>query len=138
MPRFFFDFFDGRTWSADDFGLELATVEEAYLQAFAGARGMWPELVGARQDPLACAFEVRGEDGEALFRLGFAELLDSCRDGARSQPCALTARTLEDTHRRASSARDELRASLADVQCSLAESRTLIARLGAYERRRAG
>jgi hypothetical protein len=79
MPRFFFDYFDGSGWSEDDVGLEFASAEQAYLGAVAGARGMWPDLMHARTDPLLCAFEIRDEDRRTLFRLDFTELLESCR-----------------------------------------------------------
>lgn len=75
MPRFFFDFFDGNNWSKDEVGLELASAEEACVEAFAGARSMWTELLDGRQNPCACAFDVKDQDGRSLFRFDFDELL---------------------------------------------------------------
>lgn len=79
MARFFFDFFDGESRSEDEWGLELAGPEQAYFEAVAAARAMWPELLAARSDPLRCAFEVADERGVQLFRLEFAELLNGYR-----------------------------------------------------------
>ena len=93
MPRFFFDFFDGQTWADDNVGIDLPSSEQAYLEAFAGARGMWSELIGARCDPMACAFAIRGDDGQPLFRLAFSELVECCWVGG--SPAPATARTLE-------------------------------------------
>jgi hypothetical protein len=135
MPTFFFDFFDGRTWSADDDGLELASVDAAWFEAYAGARSMWAELIGARQDPNGCAFEVRDTNGEKVFRFGFAELLDECRVG--QGPSVAMARVLDDTHRKATTARAEMQSSFAEVRRSLAESQRLLDRLGTFERLRA-
>ena len=75
MLRYFFDFFDGATWSQDDVGIELDSAEKAYLEAYEGARGMWAELMDGKRNPGACAFDVRGPDGQSLFRFHFTELL---------------------------------------------------------------
>jgi len=134
MPRFFFDFFDGNTWCEDDDGLELASLEEACMAAFDGARSMWAELLEERRDPLLCAFAIKGSEQQTLMRLGFPELLDSCRGGARIPPSAELLRALHDNERRARTALKELRGSFAVAYQSLHEARTLLARIERFER----
>ena len=131
MPRFFFDFFDGQNWSADDQGLDLASAEQAYLEAFAGARGMWGELSDGHRDPSACAFDVRASDGKPVFRFDFAELLGKPEQPMRPDlPHSALARALDETHRQAESVREDFKACLDDVGRSLDESFRLVARLG--------
>jgi hypothetical protein len=103
MARFFFHFLDGETTSNDEWGLDLNGPEEAYLEAVAAARSMWPELLAARRDPTRCAFEVTGEGGEELFRLDFSELLDECRASppAPAPPDEILRLALEETRRHA-------------------------------------
>lgn len=130
-------FFDGRGWSEDDEGLELACAEDAYLEAFAGARSMWSELIEARQDPNACAFHVKGEDGALLFRLGFSELIENCVDAPRRAPGTVITRLLEETYERAAAARAGIRSSFDEVRRSIEESRRLLAHIDAFGRQRA-
>jgi len=133
MPRFFFDFFDGQNWSADDQGLDLASAEQAYLEAFAGARGMWAELSDGHRDPSKCAFEVRAGDGKPVFRFDFAELLGKPEQPMRPDlPHSALARALDETHRHAESVREDFRACLDQVSLSLDESFRLVARLGEF------
>ena len=133
MPRFFFDFFDGQNWSADDQGLDLDSTEQVYLEAFAGARSMWSELSDGHRDPSKCAFEVRGSDAEPVLRFEFSELL-----GKRGQPAgkdvphAALVRALEETDRQAQLAKAGFKSSLDEVNRSLDESFRLIARLGEF------
>ena len=137
MPRFFYDFFDGETWSEDEVGLELASSEQAYLEAFAGARSMWPELIDGKRDPRACAFEIKGENGLELLRFDFTELLGD--DGAtqvQDVPHAAMIRALEETHVRAKVARADLRVSFEQTRQTLVEAKTLVAQLETFERHR--
>ncbi len=137
MAKFFFHFFDGECRSDDNSGLELPGTEEAYLEAVAAARAMWPELLTARCDASRCAFLVDSENGAELFRLDFSELLDDCRPSAvnPARSNAVLIRRLEETHRRASTARSDLRASFDEVYKALGESTALLARISAFERR---
>ena len=137
MARFFFHFFDGEARSDDEWGLELAGTEQAYLEAVAAARAMWPELLVARTDPTNCAFEVVDELGRQLFRLEFAELLDGCRDApAPVHSREIIHRALEETHRRAATAREDLRLQFDEVYKSLGEASALLSKLNRLERPR--
>lgn len=135
MPAFFFHFLDGDERVEDDAGIDLASAEQAYLEAVAGIRGMWSELLDQQRDPLRCAFEIADAGGAMLFRVDFAEAM-KMRDERLYLPALKAAqliRSLRDTHRRASVARSELTSSLVDVRRALAESRSLLSRLKAYE-----
>lgn len=134
MSLFFFHFFDGETLSHDELGLELPSADAAYVEAAAAARGMWPELLATRCDPLRCAFDITSEGGEELFRLRFSELVDNCRTPGRKPAFATLTRNLEETHRRATSAKADFRSSVLDMRQSLAESNALLARFTAFER----
>jgi len=80
MPRFFFDFHQGGECDPDVLGLELPNAEQAYLEVFKAAQGMWGEFLQQRRDPRRCAFHVRSEQGEVMFVFSFQEVLDSCTD----------------------------------------------------------
>jgi len=86
MPRFFFDYRQGDTYCRDTEGCSFATAEEAFLDAFEAAKDMWSELLGRREDPRRCSFEIRNEDGQVQYVLPFHEVLDSCRDVRRRAP----------------------------------------------------
>jgi hypothetical protein len=118
MARFFFHFFDGENYSYDEVGLEVASAEDAYLEAVAAAREMWPELLDGRQNPLSCAFEITGEGGPTLFRVEFAELLQRAQQHPAPAPFdTAIVRALTETHLRASQAKDELRSSFGTTIC---------------------
>lgn len=128
MTRFFFHFFDGKSLSADETGVGLATVEDACLEASATALEMWPELVADRISPLDCAFDIANERGEVLLRFEFSELLDFARDYAvqPSVPLEAMCSAIADTHRRARKAKAELDASIAEVRQAIGEVRFLL------------
>lgn len=136
MALFFFHFFDGQAWSEDEHGLELATAEQAYLEAIATARSMWGELLTNRVDPSRCAFEIADQRGLILFRIEFSELLESCKrpHSAPRSPVGSLARTLADTHQRAAAAKSDIAASLLEIRTSLAEANALLARLHMFQR----
>lgn len=127
MQRFFYDFFDGESWSQDDVGLEFESAEQACVEAFAAARSMWPELADGKRDPSACAFEIRDKNGQSLFRFDFRELLGS--GFGRAPGHSPVARMLEETHRRAQRARADVHSSLENVMKALGEAQRLVARL---------
>ncbi len=79
MARYFFHFINGGEHSPDEFGLTFASAEQALIEASRAVLAMWPELLAARQDPMACAFEIADENGTILFDLPFSEALDRCR-----------------------------------------------------------
>lgn len=134
MPRFFYDFFDGSTWSKDEVGLDFPSAEQACVEAFEAARGMWRDLADGRRDPSACAFDIKSEGGESLFRFEFSELLGRrCRQG-NDAPVTSIIRKIEESHRRAIEARSGIRQSLEQTLASLHDARRMLTRLDMFER----
>jgi len=136
MAQFFFHFFDGRSRARDELGLELATAEQAYLEAFTAAQAMWPELLAARCNPLDCVFEVTDANDAVLFRLPFAELVDACRRPSAPGPESELHQAIEATHVRAQAAKEDIRSGFDEVRLSLQEASELLARLAKFERPR--
>jgi hypothetical protein len=78
MPRYYFDVHDGKRFTRDDTGLELAGIEAAKTQASKALPDITRETMpdGNRRD---YTIEVRGETGRLVLRLSlsyFAEYLD--------------------------------------------------------------
>jgi hypothetical protein len=130
LPRFFFHFHDGTSKSRDDHGIEFGSAEEAYLGAFGAARDMWPELIDAWQDPMACSFEIADAQETVLFQLPFAETLESCQMAPKKPvSSAEIQRGIDEVHRRVLTARAELRSGFDSARSSLVEAKRLLARL---------
>ena len=80
MQRFYLNLRRGDlTVAPDDEGTDFASIEEAYLETFKGARELWPELLRKRQDPSQYAYDITDSDGAVLMELPFAEIVESCR-----------------------------------------------------------
>ena len=132
--RFFFHFDDGDTIAEDDVGLELGNGEQAYLEAVACAREMWPGLMAERLDPTRCAFEITDDGGALLFRLEFSELMEVCRTVPPRPPGkSEIERAVAETYQRAEEAKQGLRAGFAEVRQLLDESTSLIAQLARFQ-----
>jgi hypothetical protein len=86
MPRYFFDFCEGRAHSPDLDGNEFANVDAAHSEACKAAEEMWGDLISRRIDPRRCAFEVRGPDRSLLFIMSFHEILENCRNSRAPTP----------------------------------------------------
>jgi hypothetical protein len=80
MPRYYFGFRQGNVVSRDHDGLEVDSLETAYLQAFWAARELWHECLLRQRDPMECAFEITDDDDNLLMVLPFSEVQESCRD----------------------------------------------------------
>lgn len=130
MPHYFFHFFDGQGWAPDEDGIAFDSADHALADAYKGARQMWPDLIADRIDPLDCAFDIAGEDGEVLFHVPFREITDRCRTHEPLPPIALTV-TLKLTHERAIAARRDLWFGIGEVREALCEAKSLISRLDA-------
>jgi hypothetical protein len=127
MPRFFFDFRQSGHLVPDSEGIEFASVEQAYLEAFKTAQDMWSELLKQRRDPRRCLFEVRSEAGDMLFVFPFQEVVDSCTDRAHP-PMQHTFQALLETHNFAKRVRNELSEQVHHSKQVLQESRNLLRR----------
>ena len=82
MHRFYFHLWLGDRHEFDDIGTELASAEEAYMQAFHAAQDSWIELIRARRDPRRHRFDVTDESGHVLFELPFVEVISNGRSNA--------------------------------------------------------
>lgn len=135
MPRFFFHFIEPGAHSLDDEGLELASANEAYLQACVTARALWPELLEQRIDPTRCAFEITDAQHQLLFRVSLTEPLEQCRTPAvpAASPTSLLA-AIARSHERAKSAHANLNSCLTDTRKSLAELSDTLRQIDAYAR----
>jgi len=125
MPRFFFDFLQADERKPDPEGVEFASVEEAYLEAFHGAEEMWGALLKQRCDPRRCRFEVRDSNRNLLFIFPFQEVLDCCRD---REPVVLH-RTLDQvcaTTNYAKRVGNEFRDEINLIRDTLKQSRALL------------
>ena len=125
MPRFFFDFRQGGEYTADTVGIELPSVEQAYLEVFKASQEMWSELLKQRRDPRRCFFEVRNDSNDVLFIFPLQEVVDSCLD--RKQPSmGHTFQQLTSTYNYARRVRDEFVREVQRTQDMLRDSRTLL------------
>ena len=79
MARYYLHIWKGEVLECEDKeGAEVASLEDAYLEAFASAQELWNDLIRKHRDPRQFAFVVTGADGVALTELPFGEILDSC------------------------------------------------------------
>jgi hypothetical protein len=99
MPRFFFNYREGASYTADDTGVEFDTFEAAYVDAFNAAREMWPEMMAQRLDPRSASFEIFDQPGHHLATLPFSEVLDNCRPIRRQDIRASYASVIDAAHR---------------------------------------
>ena len=82
MPRFFFDYRDGRGGlERDDDGVEFPSLEAAYKDATQAARDMHAEAQCEGQNAIDHAFEIRDKSGRMLLVLPFAEALSKQQSG---------------------------------------------------------
>lgn len=130
MGHYFFHFLTETGRDEDLIGLELPSVEDAYLEAVRAARGMAGELLGEGVDPGRCAFEITDERGEPLLSLDFAELLRRPRSPPSSNEVTARLTTaLEDSRRRVSATRQALASTLVQTRATIEDSLGLIARM---------
>jgi hypothetical protein len=83
----------------DEEGADFAGLEDAYLEAFASAQELWPNLLKDRCDPRRYAYDITDAAGVALMELRFTELLDTCHQARRAAPP--TARQAKEAFRKA-------------------------------------
>jgi hypothetical protein len=86
IPRFYFRLRCGSTVEEDDTGIEFASLEIAYLEAFRAARDIWHELLVERRDPRRYCFEICDPGGRLLLDLPFMEILESTVQGRSRVP----------------------------------------------------
>lgn len=135
MARYFFHFINGEMRSSDDQGLEFASAEQALVEASRAMLAMWPELLAARQDPMACAFEIADEHGMILFDLPFSEALDRCRRPVGGPAFTGLMNTGPESHEPAATSNEQNRPQVQQFRRSLNESRELMRKLSYVQAR---
>lgn len=85
MPWFYFHLRGPKGLERDEIGLELASVEAAYLGAYRAIPGMSTDLIHEKADPFRYFFEIKDAGGTLLMEVPFTEVLDRGR-----QPVAPT------------------------------------------------
>lgn len=76
MPKFYFHLRGPDGLDHDDEGLDLASVEAAYLEAFKAVPGMGSDLASTAKNPIRYGFEITDARGTVLMAVPFAEVLD--------------------------------------------------------------
>lgn len=89
MQRFYFNLRTSYGLEVDDNGIELASAEAAYLEAYRAAPGLAMEVVSSGGDPADYTFEVMNEVGQLLWDLPFREALGRILRLRRPDPPAL-------------------------------------------------
>jgi hypothetical protein len=132
MPRFYFNFRDESGLMPDFNGIEFDNIEEAYLEAFAGAQEIWLEMFKNRKDPRICSFEIMDEGGALLMELPFLEILN---DLIKVRPPKVADEVLIAKMRvnveRSRRLRSDLSAQVNLLEDSLSTTRMLLARAAA-------
>src|SRR5262245_244026 len=121
MPLFFFNFRDGKTFEADEVGLELPDLDAAYFEAFETAKEMWGEAIRSLRNPSRQQFEISDAKGNTLMVVPFKEVMDSLKGVPKPPPMA--------TAERAAKLSSEVAESIVMARRHLDESRALLARL---------
>lgn len=135
MGHFFFHFCTESERHVDATGVELASVEAAYLQAVATAYSMAEELLVDGMDAGRCSFEIADANGTPLLTLPFAELLKTDRVKPRAElSTSSLALAIEHTLRRVTAAKRELANSMHDARTNIVEAQLLVRRLNAMNR----
>lgn len=129
MPRFHFNLRTGAGLEPDEDGLVFGSLEAAYLDAWRAACLLWGEMLGKRQDPTVCCFEITDEEGQLLTELHFTEVLEAARGRSPAPPPQVLSRMVQGltrTQMLTESIRSEIvlaREAIARSQAILAASR---------------
>lgn len=125
MPRFHFNFRDGRHVVNDVDGADFDTFEFAYEEAFNAAREMWHDRLVRHQDPRKCTFEITDAAGTVLTTVPFGEVLEACRTRRQKSLSVVEAEVRIDHTRKLAR---ELREVLEATRRTITRSRALLAR----------
>ena len=132
MPRYYFNFRNERGLMPDPNGIEFENVEEAYLEAFAGAQEIWAEMLKERKDPRICSFEIADAAGILLIELPFAEILNDCTRMERSKVVdEVSIKKFQLSIKRSKKLRAELLLQVSRLQDTLESTRRLLVRASA-------
>ncbi|MDR7037783.1 hypothetical protein J2X36_002534 [Methylobacterium sp. BE186] len=76
MPLFFFHLLTDDGLEHDDIGLDLESVEVAYLEAMKAIPGVVYDFGARGRRPLHYAFEIVDAEGRHVMKVPFQEILD--------------------------------------------------------------
>ncbi|WP_103986552.1 hypothetical protein [Methylobacterium sp. 190mf] len=119
MPKFYFHLRGPDGLDHDDEGLDLASVEAAYLEAFKAVPGMGSDLASTAKNPIRYGFEITDAHGTVLMAVPFAEVLDRGQKRTK-QPAKLQLHKGRAEMRRTAGLIVELREAHAKLNVTLA------------------
>ena len=125
MPKFYFHLRGPNGLDYDDEGLELASVEAAYLEAFKAVPGMGSDLASTAKNPIRYGFEITDARGTTLMVVPFGEVLDRGQKRTK-QPAKLRFHKGRAEMRRTAGLIVELRDAHAKLNVTLAETQRLL------------
>ncbi|GJE49964.1 hypothetical protein GOFOIKOB_3005 [Methylobacterium tardum] len=129
MPRFYFHLRGPNGLERDYTGLEFASIEAAYLEAYRTVPGLGADLAAQRMDPARYVFEITDPAGRLLMEVPFTEVLNrGCKPVAPRSPSHERGRT--------SDLIKAIRKEHAAVLDKLAETQMLLANLRTGRARR--
>jgi hypothetical protein len=77
MPRYFFHLWTGTEYRRDDEGSELATVADAYAEAFETAQDVAIDLIRNRKNASIHRFDVVDDSNRLILEVPFSEIVGS-------------------------------------------------------------
>ncbi|KQO44977.1 DUF6894 family protein [Methylobacterium bullatum] len=125
MTQFYFHLRGPDGLDCDDTGLDLVSVEAAYLEAFKAVPGMSSDLASNAENPIRYGFEITDARGTILMVLPFAEVLDHGRKRSK-QPSKLRFRKGRAEMRRTAGLIVELRDAQVKLNVTFAETQRLL------------
>ncbi|MEE7493777.1 DUF6894 family protein [Methylobacterium oryzae] len=128
MPLFYFHLRNPEGLNRDRIGLELPSLDAAYLEACHTVPEMSADLVRKKLNPVRYAFEIADDSGRLLLEVPFSEILDRGRRPV-APPKTVRAPAASVQMERAAYLISALRAEHAATRDKLAETRRLLAAL---------
>ncbi len=125
MPQFYFHLRGPDGLDYDDVGLELVSVEAAYLEACKAVPGVGSELAFSAKNPIRYGFEITDAHDTILMIVPFAEVLDHGRKRLKKLP-KQPLRKGRMERRRTAGLIVELRNAQAKLSVTLAETQRLL------------
>ncbi len=125
MPRFYFGLVDETGLSPDEFGVELDSIEAAYLEGCRAALEISFDRLAKRRSPAGLHFEISDAKGLVVLELPFAEVLDPDR---RDRPSCRSGSVLESLRSQLTTQR-RLTAEFADILAQTSRTLTITRQL---------
>jgi hypothetical protein len=75
MSRYYFHLWTGAQYDADETGIELKDADQAYLEAYHGAREISIEMLRQRKSAMRYRFDVVDSQGRLVHAVEFSEAM---------------------------------------------------------------